>query len=85
MLSVYICVGSSCHLKGSYQIMKIFQEIIKEKNLEEKVELKASFCLGNCINGVSIKVNDEIFGDLKSENAREKFDEYILKKVNSND
>lgn len=85
MLSVYICVGSSCHLKGSYQIMKIFQEIIKEKNLEEKVELKASFCLGNCINGVSIKVNDEIFGDLKPENAREKFDEYILKKVNSND
>ncbi|SKA95057.1 NADH dehydrogenase subunit E [Caloramator quimbayensis] len=85
MLSVYICVGSSCHLKGSYQIMKIFQEIIKEKKLEEKVELKASFCLGNCTNGVSIKVDDVIFGNLTPENAREKFDEYILKKVNSND
>lgn len=85
MLSVYICVGSSCHLKGSYQIMKIFQEIIKGKNLENKVELKASFCLGNCTNGVSIKVGDEIFGSLTPENAREKFDEYILKKVNSND
>ncbi|MBZ4663024.1 MAG: (2Fe-2S) ferredoxin protein [Caloramator sp.] len=85
MISVHICVGSSCHLKGSYQIIKIFQEIIKKKNLEEKIDLKASFCLSNCTKGVSIKVNDEIFGDINTENAKEKFDEYILKKVNNND
>ncbi|SHE61998.1 (2Fe-2S) ferredoxin domain-containing protein [Caloramator proteoclasticus] len=85
MISVHICVGSSCHLKGSYQIMKIFQEIIKNKNLEEKIDLKASFCLGNCTKGVSIKVNNEIFGNINPENAKEKFDEYILKKVNNND
>lgn len=81
MLNVYICVGSSCHLKGSYQIMKKFQELIKEKNLENKVELKASFCLGNCTNGVSIKVGEEIIGNITPENAEKKFEEYILKKV----
>ncbi|MCX7884755.1 MAG: NAD(P)H-dependent oxidoreductase subunit E [Caloramator sp.] len=85
MISVYICVGSSCHLKGSYQIMKIFQEIIKEKNLENKVELKASFCLGDCINGVSIKVEDKIFGNITPENAKDKFNEYVLKRVENND
>lgn len=81
MLSVYICVGSSCHLKGSYQIMKIFQDIIKEMHLEDKVELKASFCLGNCTKGVSIKVGEEIIGNITPENAKEKFKEYILMRV----
>ncbi|MDK2933417.1 MAG: hypothetical protein PWP27_1227 [Clostridiales bacterium] len=51
MLQVYICVGSSCHLKGSYHIIKTFQNLIKKHDLEEKIELKASFCLGHCTEG----------------------------------
>lgn len=81
VLNVYICVGSSCHLKGSYQIIKKFQELIKENNLESEVVLKASFCLGNCTKGVSIKVEEEIIGGITPENVVEKFEEHILKKV----
>ncbi len=81
MVQVSICVGSSCHLKGSYQIIQIFQELIKKYRLEDKVELSASFCLGRCTKGVSVKVDDEFVEDLTISNASVKFEEYICKKV----
>lgn len=81
MLQVYICVGSSCHIKGSYQIIKAFEELIKLKKLEDKVELKASFCLGHCTKGVSVKVEDEFIENLTIANVNEKFDQYIVSRL----
>lgn len=81
MVQVSICVGSSCHLKGSYQIIRIFQELIKKNGLENKVELKASFCLGRCTKGVSVKVNEEFVDELTMSNAEAKFEKHICKKV----
>lgn len=84
MIDVYICVGSSCHLKGSYQILNIFQELIKKYKLEDKVEMKASFCLGHCTKGVAIKVQDDFIDNVSIENAKVKFEENILNRVKSN-
>lgn len=81
MVQISICVGSSCHLKGSYQIIQILQELIKEKGLENKVELKASFCLGRCTKGVAVKAGDEFIDDLTAGNAAAKFEEYILRRL----
>lgn len=81
MLEVSICVGSSCHLKGSYQILKVYEALIKAKKLEDKVELKAAFCLGHCTKGVAIKVGDAYVDGLTVSNADEVFKEYIEKKV----
>lgn len=78
MRTVYICVGSSCHLKGSYHIIKVFQEMIQLHQLEKQVELKASFCLGECTKGVCAKVEDQLIEDLSPSNAIEKFKKYIL-------
>lgn len=81
LLKVYICVGSSCHLKGSYYIIKSLQELIKQHKLEDKVEIKASFCLGHCTEGVAVKVNDEFIGSVTPENAEQKFYQYILERL----
>jgi NADH:ubiquinone oxidoreductase subunit E len=78
MVQVSICVGSSCHLKGSYQVIQIFQELIKKHRIEDKVKLKASFCLGRCTKGVSVKVDDRFIDELTISNASDKFEEYIL-------
>lgn len=80
MLNVYICVGSSCHLKGSYHIIKAFQELITKYHLENKVELKASFCLEHCTKGVSVKVEEEFIEELILDNVEEKFIENILRR-----
>lgn len=55
---ISVCIGSACHLKGSYNIITDLQELIEEQNLGNQIELKAAFCLGHCQNGVSIQIDD---------------------------
>ena len=62
MLQVLVCVGTSCHIKGSYDIVEKLTKAIKEYNLDEKVALAGGLCIGQCNReGVTIQVNDEIF------------------------
>ena len=76
-----ICIGSSCHLKGSRQIVEELQYLVKENHLEDKVELKASFCLGHCTDGVSTKINGEFVDHVSPENAVEIFNKYVLEPI----
>ena len=77
-MNVYVCVGSSCHLKGSYDIINLMKEQIASHGLEDKVNLAAAFCLGKCTDGdgVSIKVEDEIVGGVNPANFNEIFKTY---------
>lgn len=58
---VTVCIGSSCHLKGSREIIEKLQQLLRENNLEQEVELKGSFCMGQCVNGVCIKIDEELY------------------------
>ena len=78
---VNVCVGSSCHLKGSYDVIQNLKNMIEEKNLGDKIELKASFCLGNCSNCVSMRVDGEPVQNVTTENIKEIFEEKIISKI----
>lgn len=78
MTTVSVCVGSSCHLKGSYKIINLLNEAVEKNGLKDKVEVKAAFCLGRCRDGVSIKVDDEIITGVNPENFSDVFEKYIL-------
>ncbi|MDE5741289.1 MAG: (2Fe-2S) ferredoxin domain-containing protein [Oscillospiraceae bacterium] len=80
-MNVYVCVGSSCHLRGSYKIIELMKENIEKNGLEEKVNLSAAFCLGKCTTGVTIKVDEDVVCGVSPENFSEIFKEYILDKV----
>ncbi|MGP1446728.1 MAG: (2Fe-2S) ferredoxin domain-containing protein [Candidatus Limimorpha sp.] len=56
-MNIKVCVGSSCHLKGSYDVIEAFKEILKKYDVEDLVELQASFCLGYCAQGVTVKLD----------------------------
>ena len=60
-MTITICIGSSCHLKGSRTIIQKLEELITEHQLNDKIELNGSFCMGECSNGVCVKINDELF------------------------
>ncbi|MGE4484713.1 MAG: (2Fe-2S) ferredoxin domain-containing protein [Oscillospiraceae bacterium] len=79
-MKVTICIGSSCHLKGSRQIVEQLQKLISEKNLCNAVELCGAFCMGNCTNGVCVKINDKMFS-LKPENTEEFFKNEIIARL----
>lgn len=70
MKSIKICIGSACHLKGSYEVIEIFKKLIKENNLEQEIELCASFCLGNCKEAVSVMRWDGVVFSVDKENAK---------------
>lgn len=62
MINVSVCIGSACHVKGSYNVINAFQQSIEEYDLSDKVELKVVFCLGHCSDAVSVKIdNGEVY------------------------
>lgn len=78
MRIISVCVGSSCHLKGSYDIIRILKDLIKEHNLEDKWELKAEFCCNNCRNPVSVRIDDSKPYTVDVDSAEAFFKEKIL-------
>ena len=57
-MKVTICIGSSCHIKGSRQVVEKLQELVAANNLGEQIELSGTFCMGNCQKGVCVTVDD---------------------------
>ena len=80
MLNVTVCIGSSCHLKGSRQVVEQLQNLIAENDLGEKVELGGTFCMGQCQQGVCVTVNDS-FHSVTPESVKEFFEKEVLAKV----
>lgn len=79
---VQICVGSSCHLKGSERIVELLQNAITEHKLENEITLAGSFCVGQCNRiGVTVQVDDEVFTGVTPEDFNGFFNEHILKKL----
>ena len=79
MLFVQVCVGSSCHLKGSQDIVEMLGEALQEYHIEDEVVLSGSFCIGKCNRvGVTVQVNDDIHVGITRENFREFFKKNIL-------
>ena len=81
MLKITVCIGSSCHIKGSRQVVEQLQYLIAENNLGEKVELGGTFCMGQCQKGVCVTVNDSLHS-VTPESVQEFFANEVLAKVN---
>lgn len=82
MLTVRVCVGSSCHLKGSYDVIQMLQELLKKYDVEDKVDLQASFCLGFCATGVTAQAGEVLMHNVNPENIEDKFLTQIYSKLN---
>ena len=79
---IQICVGSSCHLKGSEEIIALLQNAVAEHQLERDVTLAGSFCTGNCNRvGVTLQVDDDVYPGITRESFNEFFNEKVLKKL----
>lgn len=60
-MKVTVCIGSSCHIKGSRQVVEKLQTLIEENNMRDKVELGGTFCMGECQKGVCVTINDTFY------------------------
>ncbi len=80
MLKVTICIGSSCHIKGSHYVVSRLRGLIAENNIGNKVDLEGSFCLGKCQEGVCVLIGETIYS-VTPANVDEFFENSILKAV----
>ena len=80
MLKITVCIGSSCHIKGSRQVVEQLQALIAENNLGDKVDLGGTFCMGQCQQGVCVTVNDT-FHSVTPDNVGEFFATEVLAKA----
>lgn len=80
-MNIYICVGSSCHIKGSYDIIQLMKEAIAKNHLEDRINLSAAFCLGRCTDGVSVKIDDDIICGVSKDSFADFFQNNILSKL----
>jgi NADH:ubiquinone oxidoreductase subunit E len=81
-----ICIGSSCHLKGSQRLVELFTEKIEKEKLDSQIVLSGSFCLGKCNReGVTLTVgdgiNEEIITGVKPEEFKEFWNSQIAPKL----
>ena len=78
MITVTVCVGSSCHIKGARKMIGRFSDFLKKHALEEKVELKGSFCMERCGEGINWMFNDEVLSSSSVEEGAETFEKRVL-------
>jgi len=76
-MNLTICIGSSCHLKGSKKVAQLFEQMIDEKNLRDRVNFYAAFCMGNCQNGISVSIDNQVYS-VTPETAREFFEQEVI-------
>lgn len=79
-MKVTVCIGSSCHIKGSRQIVEFLQEKITEKNISDKLELAGTFCMGKCQQGVCVTVDGNFFS-VSPDTVEDFFNKEILAKI----
>ena len=80
MLKITVCIGSSCHIKGSRQVVEQLQHLIADNNVGDRVELNGTFCMNNCQKGVCVSVDDKFYS-VTPDTVGEFFATEILAKI----
>lgn len=81
MLKIAICFGSACHLRGAYGVVNAFKELLTKYHVEGIVEIMGEFCQGRCMEGVVIKIDDEIITHVSKDNVEDIFKKKVLERV----
>ena len=79
-MKITVCIGSSCHIKGARQVVETFNRLIKEKSVQDKVELGGTFCMGKCQQNVCVSIDEEFFS-VNPESVEEFFKTEILTRL----
>jgi NADH:ubiquinone oxidoreductase subunit E len=78
MITVTVCVGSSCHIKGAREMISRFNDFLAKEGIEDKVELKGSFCMERCGEGINWMFGDEILSSPTAEKGAQMFRKKVL-------
>ena len=81
MVKIHVCIGSACHLKGSYNIINSLEQLSEEYGIHDQVEIAAAFCLGHCTDAVSVQVGENELYSVSSGTVQDFFVKHVLPKA----
>lgn len=79
-MKITVCIGSSCHIKGSRSVVEQLQYLISENNLGDKVDMGGTFCMGKCQQGVCVTVDGEFYS-VTPDTVNEFFEKEVKAKI----
>lgn len=80
-MRITVCLGDSCHLKGTRRVAETLQKLIADHGLQDEIDLAGAFCMGRCRTGVSVTVDDAYFS-LSPETTEDFFRTEVLPRLN---
>ncbi|MBN1582087.1 MAG: (2Fe-2S) ferredoxin domain-containing protein [Anaerolineae bacterium] len=81
MVTVVICVGSSCYVRGSDKVADIFEALIEKERLQDQVELMGAFCMEKCSMGVSVRIDEQVYHSVSVQDAEAFFYDEIMSRI----
>ncbi len=78
MITISVCLGSACHLKGANGVLEAFLALIEKQQAQAEVQMAGSFCQGHCTEGVVVQINDLLLTNVTKDQVHELFVKYVL-------
>ena len=72
MVTVEICIGSACYVKGISQLIDVVTQLLEEKGWQDQVELKGCFCIKSCQYhlGLGVRIDGRLVENVTLANCR---------------
>jgi NADH:ubiquinone oxidoreductase subunit E len=80
-MTILVCIGSACHKRGSYAILKKLKKMATEKGVADQLSIQPTFCLGQCKNGVTVKIDEQLFLGISESNCSDLITDHVLPKL----
>lgn len=80
MVTIEVCVGSSCFLRGASDVIKAFEAAIGE-HAPRQVEIKGTFCQESCTKGVTVRIDDELFAAVSPPDVPRLFRDQVMPRL----
>ncbi|MFN3699033.1 MAG: [Fe-Fe] hydrogenase large subunit C-terminal domain-containing protein, partial [Dictyoglomus sp.] len=84
-IRVRVCLGTSCYLKGSYNILSELIDIVRKEEWAKNIEVVGTFCTENCSNAPNILVDDILISRADINKVKEMLMDYVKRKQGVSD
>jgi NADH:ubiquinone oxidoreductase subunit E len=81
MITIHVCIGTACHVKGGYHVINTLQTMVRERKLADKVKVEGAFCLGECMKAVAVRIDDGPVYSVDENSLGDFFEQFVLSRL----
>lgn len=78
MKTINICMGSSCFARENRENLRVIEDYLRSKGLDESVRIEGSLCMGECSRGPNLSINGNPYHEVHTEDLPTILDKELL-------